>query len=280
MGQKDRSKTSFGELMSQLGVKKDDLITPKPPKRRKVKRPEAIQPLVDRRSESPEATHRAELSQLLETVSDLRQQRDSLRGALQDRDQEVEGFLQELARARGKLRDMEALRRSDMAQISRLRRELESASDQRNTALKDKNTLQRALDRLAVPEPKAPEVPAILQAPGEDNDSDIRQAAFTVASACQALGVQRLAVVGGSPPYHSRLRTLFGEALDLRLIDGTGRRTLKQARGDVEWADVVIVWGGTLLDHSLSQLYRGEGVLTIAHRGLAGMLRALAEELG
>lgn len=285
---KDQFETSFGEMMAQLGVQKADLLKKKAPPPRKSapptrKKPD-VQPMRDARFEElgAESGHRAEVRQLLETVHELRQQRDRLRGLLSERDQQVEGYLEQLATARLKLREQDDLRRSDMAQIGRLRRELESMTDRHAAAARQRDTLQRSIERLRAQQPAPDPAPPspLLTPPDEDDDSDIRHAAFAVATACQDLGIQRIAVVGGSPPYHARLKALFGEALSLRLVDGSERRNLKQARSDIAWADLVIVWGGTILDHSLSQLYRGDSVLTIAHRGLAGMLRSLAEELG
>lgn len=276
MPKKERFETTFGEMMAQLGVKKTDLIAPPEPTPRQRKAPAKtpIRPLVDPRDTQPgvDATHRAEVKQLLDTIHALQQQRGQLRVTLQERDQQVETFIEELATARQKMRDMEALRRSDMAQITRLRRELESMTDRCNTATKERDALRRRAQQ--------PPTPPRTQPTLEDSDvSELRRAAFQVAEACADVGINRLVIVGGSPPYHSQLRELFGEALDLRLILGDARRTSKQALSDIAWADVVVIWGGTILSHSTSQLYKGESVLTIAHRGLAGMLRALAAEL-
>jgi len=286
MAKKDPSATSFGEMMSQLGVKKQDLLkkpTPKPATRGATRRrvQPAARPLTDPRREAmgSSSTHRAEVNQLLESVNVLQQQRDNLRAALRERDEQVEQDAAAIADMRLKVRNLESLRRTDMDLITRLRRELASATDRLLTVSKARDTLQRTVTRLSTAQaaPAPVPVPAPLQAP--EGDSDIRQAAFAVASACRGLGVQRLAIVGGTPSYHSRLRELFGDAIALRLVDGAERRTQKQARGDIDWADLVIIWGGTILDHSTSQHYKGDSVTTIAHRGLAGMLRTLADEL-
>ncbi|MDC0666703.1 hypothetical protein [Nannocystis radixulma] len=88
----------------------------------------------------------------------------------------------------------------------------------------------------------------------------------------------RLVVVGGSPPLHHELRALVGGRIDLRLVDGTARRTAHDAAHDLAWADRIVVWGATLLDHKVSQLYtdrRSPKVVTVARRGLT----ALAETI-
>ena len=38
---------------------------------------------------------------------------------------------------------------------------------------------------------------------------------------------------------------------------------------DRRWADLVVVWGATELDHRVSQLYHGPNVITAAKRGVA-----------
>ncbi|MFY0541046.1 hypothetical protein [Nannocystis pusilla] len=53
----------------------------------------------------------------------------------------------------------------------------------------------------------------------------------------------RLVVVGGSPPLHHELRALVGKRIDLRLVDGTARRTAHDAAHDLAWADRIVVWG-------------------------------------
>ena len=273
--------TTFGEMMSQLGVQKTDLLpTPKPApqrnKQQKKRSMDQVRPLTDPRDarQGPDATHRAEVRQFLDTIHGLQQQRSQLRGTLQERDQQVEAFIEELATARQKMRNMEALRRSDMAQITRLRQALESMTDRCTTATKERDTLRRRAEQRPAPPPKPS--PTLK----DSEASELRRAAFKVAAACRDIGISRLVIVGGSPPYHSQLRALFGDALSLRLVLGDARRTSKQALSDIAWADVVVIWGGTILSHSTSQLYKGESILTIAHRGLAGMLRALAAELG
>lgn len=109
--------------------------------------------------------------------------------------------------------------------------------------------------------------------------SDLQLAAKKLFDTCVERGLRRIRIIGGSPTYHTRLRDL-AEASDveLKLISGIQHRTEKQARADQKHADLVVLWGGTLLDHATSGLYdrSRSAVLTVAHRGLAGMLGRLA----
>ncbi|HEY8208465.1 MAG TPA: hypothetical protein VIG99_13335 [Myxococcaceae bacterium] len=115
--------------------------------------------------------------------------------------------------------------------------------------------------------------------------SDNSRAATEFLEACRRRAVRRMVVVGGSPAVREELLSTLGEALELRLIDGTERRTTDKARADLEWADMVLVWGGSELHHKVSMLYttappplRRKVVLS-ARRGVAALLAAGVEHL-
>lgn len=113
--------------------------------------------------------------------------------------------------------------------------------------------------------------------------SDVRRAARAFFARCAERGVARVRIVGGSPTYHTKLNELAKgeERVHLKLIRGTGKRTLREARQDQKHSDLVILWGGTILDHATSNLYDHSvsRVLTIAHRGMARMLQIATEQL-
>src|SRR5262249_6039895 len=77
----------------------------------------------------------------------------------------------------------------------------------------------------------------------------------------------------------------LGARLELRLVDGTERRTLGQARLDLEWADLVLLWGGSELDHRVSTLYTGappqlrRKLVHASKRGIAALLEAAVVRL-
>jgi hypothetical protein len=92
--------------------------------------------------------------------------------------------------------------------------------------------------------------------------------------AMRARGLARLVVVGGSPATHEELRTLVGARLQLRVVDGTERRTSNDAKADLAWADLVVIWGSTQLDHKTSRLYtaaHADHVVTCGKRGIAAL---------
>jgi hypothetical protein len=103
-----------------------------------------------------------------------------------------------------------------------------------------------------------------------------RRAATMLRRLLAKKGLRRLVVVGGSPGTREDLLGLLGDHLEIRLIDGTTRRSAAQARQDVQWADLVLIWGSTELDHSVSSLYsqgrQERKVVTATRRGVAALL--------
>ncbi|MHC5001588.1 MAG: hypothetical protein ACYTJ0_00550 [Planctomycetota bacterium] len=87
--------------------------------------------------------------------------------------------------------------------------------------------------------------------------SVIRRSVEEMIAACRAVGWSRLVVVGGSPNTHRQLNDAIGDGLEVRLVDGTVSRTRTQAKADLSWADHVVLWGTTMLDHKVSNLYSG-----------------------
>jgi len=113
--------------------------------------------------------------------------------------------------------------------------------------------------------------------------SDIKRAAERLAEVARAAGVQRIVVVGGSPAYSRQLGTLFPSTF-LRFVEGWKKHSAEKARVDLRWAQVVFRWGGTMLNHSVSDLYADDAgparVHTIAHRGISVFLDKAATLLG
>lgn len=92
-------------------------------------------------------------------------------------------------------------------------------------------------------------------------------------------GVSRIVIVGGSPSVHEELLRLKPPSWELRLIDGTLRRTSDLARADLKWADLVLVWGSSELDHKVSGLYLTRDyphphAVLVNRRGIAALLDA------
>lgn len=104
--------------------------------------------------------------------------------------------------------------------------------------------------------------------------SDIRRGLRRFSEALMLEALLRVVIVGGSPSYHRMLRDGVDKRVDIRLVAGDARRTRSQAQADLSWAQLVIIWGGTILDHKVSELYQDSQARTlrIANRGLSGLL--------
>jgi hypothetical protein len=92
--------------------------------------------------------------------------------------------------------------------------------------------------------------------------------------------IHRVVIVGGSPATHEELHDLVDGRLDLRLVSGTDRHTARDAKADLLWADIVVVWGGTELHHKVSKLYtdnRLDHVVTCVRRGVSAMATTLSQ---
>lgn len=90
----------------------------------------------------------------------------------------------------------------------------------------------------------------------------------------------RLVVVGGSPETRRQLTELVTAPVELRLVDGVGRMTADVARAHLAWADLVLIWGSTELDHKVSQHFSSAAnAITVAKRGVASLLEAAAARL-
>lgn len=99
----------------------------------------------------------------------------------------------------------------------------------------------------------------------------------------EARGIQRIIVVGGSPASRSELEALLGRSIRLRLVSGTERRTREEAHRDLDWAQLVVVWGSTQLDHKVSNLYAKAGagrVILVRRRGIAALGDEIARHCG
>ncbi len=114
---------------------------------------------------------------------------------------------------------------------------------------------------------------ALAPAASEDDcavcgGSATQRAIEAMIAACSQRGWRRLCVVGGSPNARERLESGVAGRVELRLISGTERRTRSSAQADLTWADRVVVWGSTQLDHTVSNHYAGRNVSSIARRSI------------
>jgi hypothetical protein len=107
-----------------------------------------------------------------------------------------------------------------------------------------------------------------------------------VVEACQRKGFSKLVIVGGSPTVRQELERLVPSALELRLVDGTKARPLDQAKADLQWGDVVLLWGATELHHKVSNQYQDSAtgawkrkLVHVPKRGIAQLFAGLLTHL-
>lgn len=111
---------------------------------------------------------------------------------------------------------------------------------------------------------------------GQPNRTALRRAI----EALVQRGLHRVVVIGGSPATREELGSLGGGGLDLRLVSGTDRRTARDAKADLAWAHLIVIWGSTELDHKVSKLYtdsKDARVVTCPRRGVAALAGTLVE---
>lgn len=119
---------------------------------------------------------------------------------------------------------------------------------------------------------------AASQADCEVCGGSVNQSAVaSMVATCRARGWKRLIIVGGSPASREELVSLVQGQLELRFVDGTVSHTVRQSTANMGWADRVVVWGSTQLDHKVSTLYRGPNVLIVRKRGIADLAMSLEQ---
>jgi hypothetical protein len=94
-------------------------------------------------------------------------------------------------------------------------------------------------------------------------------------AAARRVGWSKLCVVGGSPNLRDEFERLVAGRVQLRLIPGTATRNRRQAAADLAWADRIVLWGSTPLDHKVSQLYTGKSVVQFNRRSISELAKAI-----
>lgn len=114
--------------------------------------------------------------------------------------------------------------------------------------------------------------------------SNNRRAALACLAVLRRKGIRRVVVVGGTPKTRKEVYEHLGNAgLELRYVEGTASHTLRDAIPNQQWAQLVLIWGSTPLDHKVSELYTrrdraGDArVLTVPRRGVAALCATILE---
>lgn len=110
--------------------------------------------------------------------------------------------------------------------------------------------------------------------------SNNQRAVDEMLAACARAKVTRIVFVGGSPSIRQELMQMLGDALELRLVEGTRSIARAAADADIAWADLVVVLGTSQLAHKVSQLYTDDPAarkkaITVRRRGIESIATAI-----
>lgn len=99
-----------------------------------------------------------------------------------------------------------------------------------------------------------------------------------------AAGVRRILVVGGSPTVHTQLNTLFEESrIEIDIVPGDRMLDARRAEALANRADVIVVWGASILSHKVSTFFTdprfGHKRAMLARRGVRSFAEAVTRHL-
>lgn len=122
------------------------------------------------------------------------------------------------------------------------------------------------------------EQPACSICQGSPDASALRR----MAEALRAAGLSKVLVVGGSDNKHQEIPRKSPDGIDWRFIDGKKAKPDRLFRPDREWAEIIVLWGSTELDHRVSDHFPAKGddrVITAARRGITALADAVTQHL-
>jgi hypothetical protein len=132
---------------------------------------------------------------------------------------------------------------------------------------------------------QAPRARVPAGSPGECEfcqGSNNAQAIEDMVRQARQCNINRLLIIGGSPGTRDVLTQLVAGRLAVRVVDGTVRRTSAQAREDMAWAQLVVIWGSTELAHRVSTLYTRAAhsrTISVSRRGIVALAAAVVRTL-
>ena len=109
-----------------------------------------------------------------------------------------------------------------------------------------------------------------------------RSALRRLGKAATKAGVTRILVVGGTETKWREIRSGSPAGLEWRFVDGVKSRDDRHFRGDRRWAEVIVLWSSTPLDHRVSSHFTGKNdgrVVTVSRRGIASLADAVSARI-
>jgi hypothetical protein len=109
-----------------------------------------------------------------------------------------------------------------------------------------------------------------------------RSSLEAMASALVASNVSKVLVVGGTEAKCREIREKSPPGIEWRFVDGTKSKDDRYFRPARRWADIIVIWGSTVLDHRVSSHFEAKGdarVITVTRRSIGALAEAVVEHL-
>jgi hypothetical protein len=115
--------------------------------------------------------------------------------------------------------------------------------------------------------------------------SATRRALEEAAEVCVEAGVRRILVVGGMPASQKEIRENTPLGVTFRLIEGDRSHQRQRIQADLRWCDLAVIWGSTILSHSLSGGYtrrkspQGPFIFRVSRRSVEALCAEVIKHL-
>ena len=109
-----------------------------------------------------------------------------------------------------------------------------------------------------------------------------RSSLAAMASALAGANVSKVLIVGGTEAKTREIREKSPTGIEWRFVDGTRSKDDRYFRPARRWADIIVIWGSTVLDHRVSSHFEAKGdsrVITVTRRSIGALAEAVVEHL-
>ncbi|MCD4727193.1 MAG: hypothetical protein K8R46_06005 [Pirellulales bacterium] len=115
--------------------------------------------------------------------------------------------------------------------------------------------------------------------------SATRRALEEVSEVCSRAGIRRILIVGGMSSSHGSIRKYAPGNIEFRLVEGDLERQGKRVQADLRWCDLAVIWGSTILGHSVSGSYtrkrnaQGPFIVRVSRRSVEALCAEVVKHL-
>ena len=110
-----------------------------------------------------------------------------------------------------------------------------------------------------------------------------RRSLQEMAETLHADGSRRILILGGTPKVHREIeRKSRGLSVEWRFIDGTKAKDDRYYRPHRDWANIIVIWSSTPLDHRVSRHFTGwsdDRVITAERRGISSFCQSVIRHI-